>query len=256
MSDEDRRIITRRDLLRQAAVAGAAVAVPGGHATAATTAGAAIATKTDDTAPSPVAEAGGDQSSAMPMRDALETLTAAEADTLEAMCARIVPSDANGPGAKEARVLRYIDRALGGALAGSRDAYRSGLSALDRYARASRGKAFHELAPIDQDSVLIDVEAGSATPGMCAGSSATFFTMVRSHTMQGMFGDPFYGGNANFVGWDLIGYPGVRTQVTAADQQQLEKNALRPNHRSAYDTEMFHKATARLEVPEDARHGD
>ena len=49
--------------------------------------------------------------------------------------------------------------------------------------------------------------------------------MVRSHTLQGTFGDPYYGGNANFVGWDLIGYPGVRTMVTAADQQLLERNS-------------------------------
>ena len=60
-----------------------------------------------------------------------------------------------------------------------------------------------------------------------------------------MFGDPYYGGNANFVGWDLIGYPGVRTMVQPADQQRLEKNQLTPNHRSAYDFERFNKATAR-----------
>ena len=39
--------------------------------------------------------------------------------------------------------------------------------------------------------------------------------MVRTHTLQGTFGDPYYGGNANFVGWDLIGYPGVRTERVA-----------------------------------------
>jgi len=45
-------------------------------------------------------------------REALETLTAAEAEILEAFCARLIPSDANGPGAKEARAAHYIDRAL------------------------------------------------------------------------------------------------------------------------------------------------
>ena len=39
--------------------------------------------------------------------------------------------------------------------------------------------------------------------------------LVRAHTIQGTFCDPYYGGNANFVGWDLIGYPGVRTIATA-----------------------------------------
>ena len=76
--------------------------------------------------------------------------------------------------------------------------------------------------------MLIDVETGAATGSGAgfAGSSAQFFTLVLNHTRQGMFGDPYYGGNANFVGWDLLGYPGVRTSVTAADQQALERNQL------------------------------
>ena len=53
------------------------------------------------------------------------------------------------------------------------------------------------------------------------GSSAAFFTLVRGHVMQGTFGDPVYGGNEGFVGWDLIGYPGVRTVVTPAEQKLL-----------------------------------
>ena len=64
--------------------------------------------------------------------------------------------------------------------------------------------------------------------------------MVRTHTLQGTFGDPFYGGNANFTGWDLIGYPGVRTNVSA-DEKRLGAN-LKPNHQSAYDSAMFNKA--------------
>ena len=106
----------------------------------------------------------------------------------------------------------------------------------------------------------MDVESGSATPGIFAGSSATFFTLVRTHTWQGMFGDPFYGGNANFIGWDLIGYPGVRSAaVTAEDQKRLERNELPPAHRSAYDTEMYNKATVSAEPavdPERGTHGD
>ena len=77
--------------------------------------------------------------------------------------------------------------------------------------------------------------------------------MVRTHTLQGTFGDPFYGGNANFVGWDLIGYPGVRTNVSADDQRLGVK--LTPNHKSAYDTEMFTKATASLTTNEAKTHG-
>ena len=66
--------------------------------------------------------------------------------------------------------------------------------------------------------------------------------MVRSHVIQGTFSDPFYGGNMNFVGWDLIGYPGVRTAVTENDQRRLEADDLRPYRRSAYEWDEFNKA--------------
>ena len=188
------------------------------------------------------------QTAAAVRREPLENLTAAEMDLLDAVVARLIPTDANGPGATEARAAHYIDRALGGALASSRPAYTSGLAALDRYARSSRGAAFTQLSPTDQDSVLIDVETGAATG--FTGSSAAFFALLLGHTHQGTFGDPYYGGNANFVGWDLLGYPGVRTNVTAADQQRMERRDLKPNHKSAYDYESFTKAS------EDHKHGD
>jgi len=226
--------ISRRDLLKRAAIVGAAAA-------SASTDGARAFQASDPAIDERSAESLALHDHTMAAaREPLENLTATEADLLEAICARLIPTDANGPGATEARAVHYIDRALGGALAPSRQAYTAGLAALDRYSRSSRGKPFTELAPIDQDSVLIDVETGAATG--FTGSSAAFFALVLNHTHQGTFGDPYYGGNANFVGWDLVGYPGVRTMVSAADQQRLEKNDLKTNHKSAYDYESFTKA--------------
>jgi gluconate 2-dehydrogenase gamma chain len=178
---------------------------------------------------------------ALQVREPLENLTATEMDLLEAIVARLIPTDAYGPGATEARAAHYIDRALGGALAAVRHAYSAGLAALDRYARSSRGAPFTQLSSSDQDSVLLDVEAGAAAG--FTGSSAAFFNMLLNHTHQGTFGDPYYGGNAGFAGWDLIGYPGVRTVVSPADQQRLESNQLEPNHKSAYEHDMFTKAS-------------
>jgi gluconate 2-dehydrogenase gamma chain len=235
MSDEKPRVISRRDILKRAGAVAAAVGA---------TAPAPGAAAPGSAAPGTISPA--PQASVPATREALETLTAQEADLLDSIVARLIPSDELGPGAREAKAGRYIDRALGGALAPSRDAYRAGLAAFDRYCRMSRGKPFGELTAIEQDSVLIDVETGAATGSGAgfAGSSAQFFSMVLNHTRQGTFGDPYYGGNADFIGWDLLGYPGVRTMVSAADQQALERNQLKPNHRSAYDTEMFNKAVA------------
>jgi gluconate 2-dehydrogenase gamma chain len=236
MADEP-RIISRRDILRGVGIAGAAaVAAP-----------ATLLTTPDPVSAAEPAQAA--QAARSVAREAFENLTAGEADLLEAMVDRLIPSDALGPGAREARAAHYIDRALGGALASSRQAYAAGLAALDRYAHASRGKGFLELSASDQDSVLMDVESGAATRGIFAGSSSQFFGLVLNHTRQGTFGDPYYGGNANFVGWDLLGYPGVRTMVTAADQKALEAGQLKANHKSAYDFDGFNKATARVDSP-------
>lgn len=249
MPEDNPRVITRRDLLRGAGIAAAAAGV------AAVTPADMLGAPAVPVVPG-VAQAGG--AAAAVGSAPLEHLTAVEGDLLDAIIARLIPGDALGPGAREAGVLRYIDRALGGALASSREAYRSGLAAFDRYCRMSRGKPFTDLPPGDQDAVLTDIQTGaSSTAGAgFSGSPTQFFTMVLSHTRQGMFGDPHYGGNANFAGWDLIGYPGVRTNVSVADQQAMERNELKPNHRSAYDNQMFNKAQARAESHGGIVHGD
>jgi len=219
-TDADKPGLSRRALLKQVGLAGAVAAVPLELFRSAPVAAALEA---------PRAAA---QTSAA---EALETLTAAESSTLEAIVARLIPTDDNGPGAADARAGRYIDRALGGALASSRDVYRAGLAAVDRYARTSRGAPFHQLAPEHQDALLRDIENDAAT-GFEAASSI-FFNLVRAHTIQGTFGDPYYGGNAAFVGWDLIGYPGIRLAVTPTEQRLDAR--VTPTHRSAYDHTMF-----------------
>ncbi|MCC7177362.1 MAG: gluconate 2-dehydrogenase subunit 3 family protein [Acidobacteria bacterium] len=222
-------MISRRDLLK---VAGAAAA-------GAATAGAERAALPAGAAPAAHPESLHEQSSP---RRPLEALTADEADLLTAIVARLIPSDPSGPGAVEAGAVTYIDRSLAGPLSSSREAYRRGLAALERYATLSRGQPFRELSPTDQDSLLIDVETGGATASGAGfdGSSAAFFAMLKAHTWQGTFGDPYYGGNQGFVGWAMLGYPGVRTAVTPDDQRLGARPV--PLRRSAYDTDLFNKA--------------
>ena len=216
--DDGPRNASRREMLKLVGVAGAAAVVPATELTR--TAHAAEAKK-----------------SGVPAREALETLTAAQSDILEAITARLIPSDENGPGAAEARAAHYIDRALTGALASSRPAYTAGLAAVDAYALSAKGAPFAKLPARDQDAVLTDMEKNVATGFQP--NSAAFFGLLRTHTIQGTFCDPYYGGNANFVGWDLIGYPGVRMAVTANDQRMSA--APRPVRKSAYDDSMFAK---------------
>jgi gluconate 2-dehydrogenase gamma chain len=161
--------------------------------------------------------------------EAFIALTPSEAQTLRAIVARLIPADENGPGALEARADRYIDRGLAGALKSSRVAYAMGLAAVDAQAQSAKSAAFSRLSAADQDAVLTTIQQ----------TSAAFFNLVRTHTIQGTFGDPFYGGNANFVGWDLIGYPGARIAVSAELQRMDRKPE--SSRRSAYDYGMFSK---------------
>jgi len=135
-----------------------------------------------------------------------------EALTVAAAAARIFPSDANGPGAAEAGVVIYIDRQLAGPYgrdryrytqppfedglpeqgyqgkATPREVYRQGLVQL--------GQDFGEAAPGAQEARLKEIE------------TTYFFRLLRQHTIEGMFCDPMHGGNADMIGWQMIGYPG------------------------------------------------
>jgi gluconate 2-dehydrogenase gamma chain len=216
------REVSRRSLFKQVGAASAA-------AMAGTPLATGAAAAQEHAAPMHAAPA-----SPTAQLEALETLTAAEADTLEAIVARLIPSDENGPGATEARAAHYIDRALTGPLRSSREAYAAGLAAVDAHARSKKGAGFARLAAADQDAVLTDMEKNVAT-GFVP-NAAAFFNLVRAHTIQGTFCDPYYGGNANFVGWDLIAYPGLRMAV-GEDEQRMKTP--QPVRKSAYEDAMF-----------------
>jgi gluconate 2-dehydrogenase gamma chain len=224
------RDVSRRHLFKQVGLAGAAAAV-----SAAVPAAATAQTPTTAAPPAAPAPASAAPPLAMPRLEALETLTAQEADTLEAIVARLIPTDENGPGATEARAAHYIDRALTGPLRGARASYAANLAALDAYAQAKKGAPFAKLPPADQDTVLTDMEKNVAT-GFTP-NAAAFFALVRTHTIQGTFCDPYYGGNADFVGWDLIGYPGIRLTVTAEEQRMKARAS--PVRQSAYADAAF-----------------
>lgn len=150
-----------------------------------------------------------------------EVLTSAERQCLESMISRIIPAGPDGAGALEAGCALYIESALKDAYQSHRKTYSSGLAALDAHAMSSGGKLFAALNTTEQDKILSDFEHNVNVTGYS--DSAAFFELVRQHTLEGMFGDPSYGGNANFAGWDLIGYPGPRMFVSAEMQKMDAK---------------------------------
>lgn len=135
-------------------------------------------------------------------------LTPAQWKLVEAIAARIIPSD-DEPGATEAGVVNFIDKALAHEDKALLPVYRTGLPGVDEVAKKKFQKAFTELAPAEQDDVLAALESGKADGWPTGGvGAADFFAAIRSHTVFGFLCDPSYGGNRDYAGWKVVGYPG------------------------------------------------
>ena len=143
------------------------------------------------------------------------------AATIAAFAERIMPGAPGKPGARDAGVLNYIDLALAGAYADLQDFYRRGLAQLDEHCRTTHGMSFARLGAAQQDEVIRALEDGKAA-GFTWPAAQEFFTTIRTHTMEGMFADPVYGGNKDFAGWRLVGFPGAQPVFTAGDMQSRQ----------------------------------
>jgi gluconate 2-dehydrogenase gamma chain len=125
----------------------------------------------------------------------LSFLSAADAADVEAVAAQIIPTD-DTPGAREAGVVYFIDRALSTFLSQLGGDYRGQLVAFQSEFREQHpgGGPFASLTSEQQVEYLKTVDH---TP---------FFDTTRLLTLLGMFSMPAYGGNRSGVGWKLIGF--------------------------------------------------
>jgi hypothetical protein len=74
-------------------------------------------------------------------------------------------------------------------------------------------------------------------------TSSSVFTMIRTHALQGMFGDPMHGGNVGQVGWKLVRFPGPRLVISKKDQE-LDV-APKEYLKSTYTYKLFKNTTRR-----------
>jgi gluconate 2-dehydrogenase gamma chain len=147
--------------------------------------------------------------------------------TVEAMAERIMPGAAGKPGARDLGVLNYIDLALAGPYARLQEFYRLGLAQLDAYCKSEFKGGFADLSADEQDKALVALQQGKAS-GFEWPTAKDFFETVRTHTMEGMFADPLYGGNKNYGGWRLVGFPGAQAMFTKNDMESSGPFAREP----------------------------
>lgn len=122
-------------------------------------------------------------------------LTAPEAAEVEAIANQIVPGG-DTPGARDARVVFFIDRALGSFWADELPAFRKGLEEFQKAyaAHSSTSAPFSAAGDARQVAWLHEIEG---TP---------FFAAVRRLTLLGLVAMPKYGGNHDKAGWKLLGF--------------------------------------------------
>ena len=159
-------------------------------------------------------------------------LSASQLRTVEAFVDRLVPKDELGPGAVECGAANYINVQLADYLTPEKASFLEGLAGVETYAREKHRAPFADLPPETRDAILMAMDTGDV-PNFP--NARAFFNRVRRLTLEGMFGDPHYGGNKNFAGWDLIQYPGPRLATTAEMQKMGVK--IEPYHRSAWGPE-------------------
>jgi gluconate 2-dehydrogenase gamma chain len=117
-------------------------------------------------------------------------LSAGDAADFAAIAARIMPTT-DTPGANEAGVIYFLDRALGAELASTLPALLAGLAELN-----DETVRFSDLDTASQDQRLTSIE------------DSDFFGSMWFFTMVGFFAMSSYGGNKDKVAWDLIGFEG------------------------------------------------
>jgi gluconate 2-dehydrogenase gamma chain len=154
-----------------------------------------------------------------------------EARFVEAAAERLIPADANGPGALAAGVPNYIDRQLGGAWGAGERLYRSGpwqpgtpqqgyqlpFTPAELFRNGLRGiledvqkryrTTFDMMPGPDQDAYLQSLQTGKQS--LYGVPANTFFESLLGLTIEGYFSDPIYGGNKDMAAWKMIGFPGA-----------------------------------------------
>ncbi|SFQ37009.1 gluconate 2-dehydrogenase gamma chain [Psychrobacillus psychrotolerans] len=174
----------------------------------------------------------------------------------EAASERIFPKDENGPGAKELLVAYYIDHQLSGAWGMGSKEYTSGpffpgedtqgyqgrqnrqqifeigLKGIQDHSLKTYDKSFIELSEDEQDAILTEFADGNVE--LKGVSSAHFFGVLRTATIEGAYADPLYGGNANMEGWKMKNFPGHQMSfldIIEKEFTKIEPMALNSQHK-------------------------
>lgn len=156
-------------------------------------------------------------------------------EVLEQATEQIFPKDDNGPGAIELGVPYFIDKQMAGTWGMNGGDYRQGpflasdptvehssltrgqimimgLRKMNQLSHKQFDTSFNKAEDDQQIEILQDFQNGEVK--MNGVNSASFFNLLRTLTLEGVYSDPLYGGNRNMAGWEMKEYPGAVASYT------------------------------------------
>ena len=170
--------------------------------------------------------------------DARLVLTSDEAAFFSAAADTIIPADALSPSGTDCGIVTFIDGQLASAWGGGAKMYRAGpflkglpeqgyqlsltphqffvagIRAANEWTQKTYSQTFDGLSPAQRIEALTAMEAGKAE--FDGFDSKLFFQRLLTITMEGFFSDPLYGGNRDKASWRMLGFPGL--PATYADK--------------------------------------
>lgn len=132
-----------------------------------------------------------------------------QAAEVDAIAARIIPTT-DTPGAHEAGVVYFIDRALVTFAKGQQEVFRDGLPVLQALTKSlfPQYATFSQASADEQDQILQRFgrqDDGGLNVFAAAPATQNLFETVRWLTVTGFLADPDTRGNPAGMGWKLIG---------------------------------------------------
>jgi gluconate 2-dehydrogenase gamma chain len=121
--------------------------------------------------------------------------------TIDALASRILPSD-DGPGAREAGVVGFIDRQLSsGPLAPLGSIMIELAKRIELHAEKIHGRSYADLPQADQDAILAKLSRAELSLSL---PERQLYEALHTLTLEGFLSDPHHGGNLDQVGWKYV----------------------------------------------------
>ena len=195
----------------------------------------------------------------------LRFFSAGEARVIAAACERIFPSDASGPGAKEAGVVIYIDRQLAGPYGADKYRYTKGpfVESVPEHGYQGEGQSARDVSQGHRKArgrTLMSLRWTNRSRSCSRWRRRISSSCCGRTPSKACSRTRCTAGTSGLIGWQLVGYPGPRMSYKAGHRPALRHGMAAQTGRPGTDHAASRQALGRREelinCHLDSRHGE